>query len=63
LFAIAYLKFLFKIIKAAKVPGIHPAAVNKVTITIEPHPWSITANGGNNKQSKTLKQDISLLYL
>jgi len=33
---------LFKIIKAAITPGIHPQSHNKNTIIIDPHPLSKT---------------------
>jgi len=36
-------------------PGIHPQRVNKKVITKEPHPLSMTENGGNNIASNTLK--------
>jgi hypothetical protein len=37
---------LLIIIKAAITPGIQPAHVNSKTISIDPQPLSITANGG-----------------
>jgi hypothetical protein len=45
-------------IRAAITPGIHPQSVRIKTSTIEPHPWSITANGGKMIDSKTLNSDI-----
>ena len=38
---------------AAIAPGTQPQSVRAATIKIEPHPWSSTASGGNNRQSKT----------
>ncbi len=38
---------------AAITPGIHPHKVNIVTITIDPQPLSITANGGNRIDNNT----------
>jgi hypothetical protein len=35
-------------------PGTQPTKVNKVTITIEPHPLSITAKGGKITHKITL---------
>jgi hypothetical protein len=49
---------LLFIIKAAITPGIHPKQVKIKTITIDPHPLSITAKGGKIMQSITLKQPI-----
>lgn len=34
-------------------PGTQPQSVNRNTITIEPHPFPITANGGNSIANKT----------
>lgn len=53
---------LFRMMRAASVPGTHPKQVRIVTIIIEPHPRSSTANGGKIMQSKTWRQDI-LNYL
>lgn len=50
---------MFNIINAARTPGTQPAIVRIVTMTIEPHPWSITANGGNIIERITLKHDIA----
>ena len=44
---------LFKITNAAITPGIHPASVNKKTITIEPQPLSKIDNGGKTIANKT----------
>ena len=48
----------FEIIRAAITPGTQPASVSRKTITIEPHPLSITANGGNMIANITLKMLI-----
>ena len=45
-------------IKAAITPGIHPKQVRINTITIEPHPLSITAKGGKIIQSNTRKHPM-----
>ena len=50
-----YLFGLFKIIKAAITPGIHPKQVNIKTIITDPQPLSKTANGGNKIDNKTLQ--------
>ena len=42
---------LLRITKAAITPGAHPTSVKSATITIEPHPLSKTAKGGNNIQN------------
>ena len=55
---LVYLLGLFKIIRAAITPGTHPAKVSKKTITIEPHPLSTTAKGGQMMDNKTRKQPI-----
>jgi hypothetical protein len=44
---------LLIIIKAAITPGIHPAQVNRKTISIDPQPLSITANGGKMMHNNT----------
>jgi len=49
---------LFKIIKAANTPGIHPRTVNINVIITDPQPLSITAKGGQIIQSNTLKHPI-----
>ena len=56
---------LFKITSAPIVPGIHPATVRIATMTIDPHPLSSTASGGNISDKMTLNSDIvfSLLSL
>lgn len=46
---------LFKIIKAAITPGTQPHNHKIKTITIDPHPLSITAKGGQIIDSKTLQ--------
>jgi len=45
---------LFKIISAARTPGIQPSKVRINTIKIEPQPLSYTANGGNKIDNTTL---------
>ena len=50
-----YLSGLFKITNAAITPGTQPQSHNKKTITIDPHPLSITDNGGKKMASKTLQ--------
>jgi len=42
-------------IKAAITPGIQPHTVKINTITMEPHPLSITAKGGNKIDNNTLQ--------
>jgi hypothetical protein len=49
---------LFKITKAAITPGTQPQRVRINTIKTEPHPWSITASGGNKIDSNTRKKLI-----
>jgi len=49
---------LLSIIKAAITPGIQPQRVSRNTITMEPHPFPITAKGGNIMANNTLKQLI-----
>ena len=46
---------LFKITNAAITPGTHPQSHNKKTITIEPHPRSRTAKGGQKIERMTLQ--------
>ena len=53
---------MFSIINAPITPGIHPHKVRRKTITNEPHPWSITANGGNMIASITRRQDINIMF-
>jgi len=50
---------LFKIIKAAITPGIHPNKVRISTIKTDPQPLSNTANGGNNTDRITLQTLIN----
>ena len=50
-------------INAAITPGIQPARVSKKTISIEPHPLSITDKGGNKIASITLSSDILLVLM
>jgi hypothetical protein len=49
---------LFRMINAAKTPGIQPRSVRMRTMRIDPHPRSITAKGGNNTDNKTLQMLI-----
>lgn len=44
---------LFKIIKAAITPGIHPQTVSIKTINTDPQPLPITASGGKRIASRT----------
>lgn len=50
------------IIKAAITPGIQPKTVKIKTITKEPQPLSITANGGKTMHNKTRKQPIKNIF-
>lgn len=43
---------------AAITPGTQPQRVKSTTMTIEPHPLSITAKGGNNIDSNTRQKPI-----
>jgi hypothetical protein len=52
---------LFKIISAARTPGIQPNRVRINTIKIEPQPLSYTANGGN-KMDNTTRQTLIRKY-
>lgn len=45
-------------IKAAITPGTHPQSVRIKTITIDPHPLSITAKGGRRIDKSTRIQPI-----
>ena len=49
---------MFKITKAPITPGIHPQSVNNRIIKKEPHPLSITDNGGKKIANKTRKKLI-----
>jgi len=49
--------------KAAITPGTHPQSHSKNTMMMEPQPRSITANGGQKIESKTLQILIILLIL
>jgi len=51
---------LFNITKAAITPGTQPQSHNKKTMKIEPQPLSITANGGQIIESKTLQKLIMI---
>jgi hypothetical protein len=54
---------LFKITKAPITPGIHPQRVSKKIIKKEPHPLSITDNGGKIIANKTRKKLIDYFQL
>ena len=54
-----YLSGLFKMMRAAMTPGTHPQSVRIKTITMEPHPLSMTANGGNMIAKSTRKQPMN----
>jgi len=55
--------FLFSITSAAITPGTHPHNVSSPTIIIDPHPRSITANGGKIRANITCRQVmVTLLY-
>jgi hypothetical protein len=47
---------LLQITTAASTPGTHPAMVSSVTMTIDPHPLSTTARGGNTMHKMALPQ-------
>ena len=49
---------LFKMIRAAITPGIHPSRVRINTIKIDPQPRSITAKGGKSIDNITLQRLI-----
>jgi len=49
---------LLLIINAAITPGTQPIKVSRVTITIDPHPLSITASGGKIMHNNTRQQLI-----
>ncbi|CAM1339617.1 conserved hypothetical protein [Tenacibaculum aestuarii] len=51
---------MFNMISAAITPGTHPQSVSKNTIMIDPHPFPITAKGGNKIANKTLNKLIVL---
>ena len=42
---------------AAITPGTHPHSQSKKTITIDPHPFPITAKGGK-KMAKSTRQKL-----
>lgn len=42
-------------------PGTHPQSVRMKTITKDPHPLSITANGGKRIESRTRQILINLI--
>ena len=56
-----YLSGLFNMMRAAITPGTHPQIVRINTITIEPHPLSITAKGGKIMARSTRKQPMENL--
>jgi len=49
---------LLLMMMAASTPGTQPKHVNIETITIDPHPLSRTASGGNKIASKTFPHPI-----
>ncbi len=53
---------LLSITNAAITPGTQPQSHNKKTIIIEPQPLSITANGGQIIDNKTLQKLIDLIF-
>ncbi len=55
-----YRLLLFKMIKAAITPGIHPRRVRIKTIRIDPQPLSITARGGKRTDNITLQTLIRI---
>ena len=50
-------------IKAPMIPGIQPQRVRRNTIVKDPHPLSITANGGKKIANNTCKQVIYVSIL
>ncbi len=50
-------------IKAAITPGTHPHIVRIKTITIDPHPLSITAKGGSKIAKSTRIQPMVILLI
>jgi hypothetical protein len=50
-------------IKAAITPGTHPNTVSINTITIDPHPLSITERGGKIIAKITLQMLISRFFV
>lgn len=44
---------LLRMMRAAITPGTHPARVSRKTMSIEPHPLSITASGGKSIDNST----------
>jgi hypothetical protein len=53
----------FKIISAAKIPGIQPKTVKINTIKIEPQPLSTTAKGGQIIANNTRKHPMIIFVL
>ncbi len=51
---------LFSMISAAITPGTQPHRVRIKTITMEPHPWSNTANGGKRMERRTRINDMKI---
>lgn len=54
---------MFRITNAAITPGTQPHKVNRKTMIIDPHPFPITASGGNIMANKTLKKLIDFVIL
>ena len=53
--------FLLRMMRAAITPGTQPAAVSSSTMSIEPHPLSITAKGGK-KMDKSTRQKLMVVW-
>jgi hypothetical protein len=54
---------LFNITNAAITPGTHPQIVSNKVMMIDPHPWSMTARGGNMIASITLNRLIFMSFI
>lgn len=50
--------FLLRMTSAAMTPGTYPQRVSRNTMSTDPHPRSITANGGKKMARRTRKTDI-----
>ena len=53
---------MFRIISAAITPGTQPHSVSSNTISVEPQPRSITANGGKIMAKITCNTDMVFFY-
>jgi hypothetical protein len=51
-------QFLLRMTSAAMTPGTYPQRVSRNTMSTDPHPRSITANGGKMMDWMTRKRDI-----